>query len=246
MKNLLNKFKKGFSQRGLLGISKMVCVFIKKHTWASPGRRKSQLISALKVHSEAYRKIGNLVIPGTGGGLHPKHRIMNYHKFFVDHIGSDDIVLDFGCGNGALTFSVAKKAREIVGIDFDAKHIAQAKRNFSRENIKYIVGDVLEYDFNKKFNKIILSNVLEHIKDRVKLLKNLQNITEVILLRVPMITRDWLVVFKKEMNLEYKLDSTHETEFTSEQLQDELAQAGWKIQDHQIIWGEFWGVIVKE
>jgi len=36
---------------------------------------------------------------------------MNYHKFFLDNINQGDVVLDIGCGNGALSFDIAKRAK---------------------------------------------------------------------------------------------------------------------------------------
>ena len=34
------------------------------------------------------------------GGIHPKHRVMGYHRFFVERIKAGEKVLDIGCGNG--------------------------------------------------------------------------------------------------------------------------------------------------
>jgi len=96
-----------------------------------------------------------------------------------------------------------------------------------------------------KFDKIILSNVLEHISERVEFLQSLHKLAETILLRVPLVTRDWLAVYKKEHGYKYKLSSDHKIEYTEEILQDELAQSGWKIESLQIRFGEVWAVVIK-
>ncbi|MCD6317896.1 methyltransferase [Candidatus Aerophobetes bacterium] len=44
--------------------------------------------------------------------MHPKHRLMNYHKFFIDNINEKDKILDVGCGNGFLTYELAAKAKK--------------------------------------------------------------------------------------------------------------------------------------
>ena len=120
----------------------------------------------LWLHSFSYRMSGLLAMKLEG--IHPKHRIMKYHEFFINNIDEDDIVLDVGCGNGILTYEIAKKAKRVVGIDIDEKRIEFAKKNFSRENIVYICGDATQYIPEEEFDVIVLSNVLEHIQNRVK------------------------------------------------------------------------------
>jgi len=156
---------------------------------------------ALRLHNFSYKLATKFAIKAEGG-LHPKHRIMNYHKFFVDNINSKDKVLDIGCGNGALTFEVAKKAKKVIGIDLDKKNIKIAKKKYWDPNIKYLVGDATKDLPNQKLDAIILSNVLEHIQDRVEFLNKIKNLTPKILIRVPMINRDWITLYKKELGVE--------------------------------------------
>ena len=54
--------------------------------------------------------------------------------------------------------------------DIIKKNIREAKEKFSNDNLEYILADATVFNFKKKFNAIILSNVLEHINDRVKFL----------------------------------------------------------------------------
>jgi SAM-dependent methyltransferase len=176
-------------------------------------------------------------------GAHPKHRILDYHSFFSLHLLQTDTVLDVGCGNGSVAFDVALVAKEVVGIDIDKKNIENAKRTNSRANITYLIGDATTYPFAEKFDKIILSNVLEHIENRIDFLKKLHNISDTILLRIPMIDRDWVTVYKKEKGLEYRLDSTHFVEYTLNNLKDELIKSHWDIEIYSIQFGEFWGVL---
>ena len=58
-----------------------------------------------------------------------------------------------------------------------------------RDNLNYIVGDATNYNFDKIFDKIILSNVLEHIEHRIDFLVKMKKISNTILLRVPIINR---------------------------------------------------------
>ena len=113
---------------------------------------------ALKLHDFSYKLASRLAIK-VEGSLHPKHRLMNYHKFFVDNIEARDTVLDIGGRNGALAYDVAKKAKKVVGIDLNKENIKIAKENYSAPNIEYLVGDATKDLPSQKFDVIILSNV---------------------------------------------------------------------------------------
>lgn len=203
---------------------------------------KFLLSKFIKLHNYSYHKISEYA-GYLNDDIHPKHDIINYHKFFVDRVDAEDKILDLGCGNGFLTYDVAKKAKQVVGIDIKDYNVKGAQKRFARENLKYIVGDATEYDFGHRFDKIILSNVLEHIEHRVELLTKLKKISNTILLRVPMINREWLAVYKKQMGFEYRLDETHFIEYTVEALEEELKQSGWELDYYQVNWGELWAVL---
>jgi 2-polyprenyl-3-methyl-5-hydroxy-6-metoxy-1,4-benzoquinol methylase len=170
---------------------------------------------------------------------------MNYHKFFIDNINVGDIVLDVGCGNGAVAYDLAAKAARVIGIEIKEKNIKTAKEKFSRSNLEFVAGDCLDFDFSKlgveKFDAIVISNVLEHLNERIEFLKKLHKLSDKILLRVPLITRDWLAVYKKENGFKYKLSAEHHIEYTEEILIEELRQAGWGIEKYFVKFGEVWG-----
>ena len=130
---------------------------------------------ALKLHDFSYKLASRLAIK-VEGGLQPKHRLMNYHKFFVDNIEARDTVLDIGGRNGAVAYDVAKKAKKVVGIDLNKENIKIAKENYLFSNIEYLVGDVTKDLPNQKFDVIILSNVLEYIENRIEFLNKIKNL----------------------------------------------------------------------
>jgi len=197
----------------------------------------------LWVHSFSYRAAGFLSIQIEEDRIHPKHRLMDYHKFFVDNVDKDDAVLDIGCGNGALCYDVAKKVKKVVGIDLNEKNVSFAKQKYSEENIEYICGDALKDLPNEKFDVIIMSNVLEHIKNRVEFLETLTTKTTRFLIRVPMINRDWITLYKKELSMDYRLDKGHYVEYTLDGFEEEIEKAELKIKDYSIQFGEIWAVV---
>ncbi|MCI5157028.1 MAG: class I SAM-dependent methyltransferase [Candidatus Electrothrix sp. AUS1_2] len=176
------------------------------------------------------------------GGLHPKHRLTNYHLYFSERIKKGDKVLDVGCGIGAVAYNMAKHGAKVIGIDYDRAKIAHAQLKYNCPGLSFVEGDVTEALPDENFDVIVLSNVLEHIDDRKKLLKILVSrfSPQRILLRVPMINRDWTVPFKKELGLEFFCDPDHRIEYTAASFTAEMAAAGLEIRELQINWGEIW------
>jgi 2-polyprenyl-3-methyl-5-hydroxy-6-metoxy-1,4-benzoquinol methylase len=178
-------------------------------------------------------------------GIHPKHRLTDYHQFFVERLEQGDSVLDIGCGYGAVAFSMAKAGALVTGIDIDGNNIHEAKKRYRHENLKFLLGDITEDILNDHFDVVVMSNVLEHIEDRIALLKMIQNKIHPkrYLIRVPMINRHWLVPLKKELEMPYFSDPTHYTEYTIESFRAEMASAGLSIRHKEIKWGEIWAEV---
>lgn len=173
-------------------------------------------------------------------GIHPKHRLTNYHQFFLDNISPSDNVLDVGCGLGLLAHDIAQKANRVVGIDINKQYLATAKEKHHHPNLTYIHGNATTYKFNETFDVLILSNTLEHIKDRVSFLQNLKPHANKFLIRVPMINRDWLVLIKKELGVEYRLDPTHHIEYTEDSFRQELSAARLVVNELSVRFGEIY------
>lgn len=178
-----------------------------------------------------------------GDGVHPKHRLTQYHDFFVQRIEAGERVLDIGCGIGAVAYDVAEKAgATVVGIDIDPENIKQAHKRFTHPRIDFHVGDALESIPEGKFEVTILSNVLEHFPERPKYLRRViqSSSAERILIRVPTFERDWSVPLRRELGLNWHMDPTHYTEYTLESFDEEMASAGLEIVHQEVRWGEIW------
>lgn len=204
---------------------------------------KFLLINTLQFSNFIYKLISFLAIKAEDG-LHPKHRLIGYHNFFIENVSKEDKVLDIGCGNGALAYDVAGKAKAVIGIDIEEKNIKKAKSKYSRANVQYVVGDATKDLSGEKFNVIILSNVLEHIEHRVEFMESLKGLATKYLIRVPMIDRDWVPLYKKELGVEWRLDLTHYTEFTKDSFEKEIHAAGYKVQSISVQFGEIWAVLI--
>lgn len=178
------------------------------------------------------------------GDVHPKHRHINYHKFFIDNLEVNQRVLDIGCSSGELTVDLAKKVSQgkVVGVELIEEKIKLAKEKYQLPNLTFIHGNALKDLPNDRFDVITLSNFLEHIEKRVEFLKKLKEKYQpkYFLIRVPMFERDWLVPLQEELKIDYRLDSTHYIEYRYEELINELKLAGLEIESLKINWGEYW------
>lgn len=199
----------------------------------------------LQLHTFVGKVIDVLAIKANGG-VHPKHRLTRYYEFFLDNIRQGDTVLDIGCGYGFVASQVAKKAGKVTGIDTDRTSIGFARKHHHPENVDFIVGDATNYHFGKRYDAVILSNVLEHIKDRTPFLKGIRELSDTFLIRVPMLDRDWLPLYRKSLGMFYFCDSTHYTEYTFESFRKEMAAAELIIDESIIRFGEIWAVVKKK
>lgn len=215
-----------------------------KRLLLNPPLAKTVTRLLLKVHSMSYKYLG-IFAAAAEDGLHPKHRLMDYHKFFLENISEGDVVLDIGCGNGVLTYDLAKKAKHVYAIDINRMEIEFAKDHYQSNNITYLVADATKYQSTHQFDVIILSNVLEHIENRPEFLQKIAPLAKFFLIRVPMINRDWITLYKKELGIEWKLDSSHHIEYTHSQLAEEMNNAGLSIQFGSVQFGEMWVKVVK-
>jgi len=181
--------------------------------------------------------------------VHTKHRHTRYHDFFIHRIGSGEKVLDVGCGIGALAYDIAQQTGAVVvGIDLNERNLDQARTRFSHPNVSYVHGDVLDADLAQHFDSLVLSNLLEHLEHRVDFLRELVKKTapRQVLLRVPSFERDWRVPLKQELGMDYRLDSTHFTEYTLEGFGHEIEAAGLAVAHQECRWGEIWAQAVPE
>lgn len=86
---------------------------------------------------------------------------------FLD-IKEGEKILDLACGTGVITSILQEKSKcNVVGLDISPKMIEKAKEKENRNPyIHYYVGDFLSYDFNEKFDHIVVFNAYPHFLNR--------------------------------------------------------------------------------
>lgn len=96
--------------------------------------------------------------------------ITNYINFFVHESSS---VIEIGCGTGELLGKL--KGKEKTGIDFSEKMIEEAKNQFP--SINFICTDAENIQIDKKYDIIILSNLIGYLVDIQSVFEQLHKIS---------------------------------------------------------------------
>lgn len=92
----------------------------------------------------------------------------------------DKTILDLCAGSGFLTYHLLKRVvpKEVILADISSTEINHAKKIISREypniNVKYIVGDVLNLDYDEDIDIVIGNSFIHHLYDIPGALKQFQ------------------------------------------------------------------------
>lgn len=92
-----------------------------------------------------------------------------------------DKILDVGCGDGFylhLLSNLGVKSLTLVGVDVDNNALKSARKNLKGKKVKLIKVDLMDkLPFKSSlFDKIIMSEVCEHLADDVKALKEIKRV----------------------------------------------------------------------
>jgi ubiquinone/menaquinone biosynthesis C-methylase UbiE len=108
----------------------------------------------------------------TGERVHPffaSENFINHLKVYqyLSQFTSGKRVLDVGCGVGYGTDFITRNAASVVGIDFSAAAIKEAKRLYPSHDYRQMNAEKLEFPDNS-FDFIISSESFEHLHDQPK------------------------------------------------------------------------------
>jgi len=163
-------------------------------------------------------------------------------------VGSDRLVLDVGCAHGYLAEVLRERGCRVTGIEIDPEDAARAREHCEQ----VLVRDVEEPGWveelrEHQFNVVVLSDVLEHLRNPARLLGEVRGLLEpergFIVASVPNVAHTsvrlelLLGSFRSEPT--GILDTTHLHFYTRETLHDLFASSGfavesWDCTTHQI------------
>jgi glycosyltransferase involved in cell wall biosynthesis/ubiquinone/menaquinone biosynthesis C-methylase UbiE len=110
-----------------------------------------------------------------GARLHYEH----LHRYaFAADLGKNKSILDLACGEGYGAFLMSQQARHVVAVDIDEQTINHAKSRYSRENLDFIKGSIVDVPIKgqKLFDIITCFEGLEHISHHDSLLSEVKRL----------------------------------------------------------------------
>jgi 16S rRNA (adenine1518-N6/adenine1519-N6)-dimethyltransferase len=80
------------------------------------------------------------------------------------HLKEDDIIIEIGPGQGALTKHLAGKTRKLIAVEVDKRVVNELRDNYQSENVEIVHQDFL---------KVSLSQIQERFKIKLRLVGNI-------------------------------------------------------------------------
>ncbi len=114
-------------------------------------------------------------------------------NFLLNDRFLENDILDVGCGSGEIDIIIAAKGYNITAVDISPYAIQLAQKlaeSFSehKDRLDFLVGNIEEMDFDKKFSSAIISHTLEHVINPERMMEkviSLLNPGSYILVAVP-------------------------------------------------------------
>ncbi|ASM35741.1 putative methyltransferase [Campylobacter sputorum aubsp. sputorum RM3237] len=99
-----------------------------------------------------------------------------FPKILQKYCNNFDTALEIGCGNGIITEILAKKFKNVIGIDLSKNGVNVANKNNKLKNVKYFCDDAKnakKYISGSGYNLVFASDIMMYSQD-----KNLKAIFE--------------------------------------------------------------------
>jgi SAM-dependent methyltransferase len=83
----------------------------------------------------------------------------------VLELKGDEVVLDFGCGSGRMTYWIAPRVKKVIGLEITPEMIELAEKNRTAKNVEFMVYDGVHFPvFTFPFDLILSVGVLQVMK----------------------------------------------------------------------------------
>ena len=129
-------------------------------------------------------------------------------------------VLDVGCGYGYFTGILLGRANRVVGIDISQKAITHCIQKFGSK-AKFMHCGILQFKTSRKFDYVLLVNVLDQIEDDILVLRKINSL----------LGKDGrLLISTPVSDVRYIRASKHR--YSADEMEKKIAQAGFAVEEH--------------
>jgi 2-polyprenyl-3-methyl-5-hydroxy-6-metoxy-1,4-benzoquinol methylase len=119
-----------------------------------------------------FDEIAQLVEPGASG-------VDLFDHFLLSLVPERAVrVLDVGCGLGRLTWAIAAREREVVGVDLSPRMLERAKMSGQSPQVSFHHGDFVTSDFDgRRFDCIVSAAALHHMEQPAAVVRMIAMLT---------------------------------------------------------------------
>ena len=127
----------------------------------------------------------------------------------------DKSVLEVGFGTGFGVLHYAGVADQVDAIEQDEEAVTFASRHFPLGGIRWINGNILDIDIDRTFDAVVMIEVLEHIGDWEKALRQVSK---------HLVRGGKLYLSARNANADLRKNKLHEREWTAVELKAALSK----------------------
>jgi len=159
------------------------------------------------------------------------------HYFVRQLVGPNKDVLDLGCGEGFLAAELVKDGNRVTGVDMlPAAKKTESLQHYYSADLDEGIGNVIEQLEGKRFDRVLLLDILEHLKNSDRLLRQCREVVKpegYVVISVPNIAnitvRLGLLFGRFNYTDRGILDKTHLRFFTRKTARRFLQENGYRI-----------------
>ena len=169
------------------------------------------------------------------------HADKRSNYYYKEHIRYDCVIkslpgrvnsaLDLGCGDGYLSYLIAKKGIPVTSIDLSANRLEKFKTQADQLKIRQIEGDITNVDLpSESYDLVVSSEVIEHIRDYQMVLKEAYRLLKkegCFIVTVP--NNQTLRPFTCPHCLNKIYPDDHVNSYTAESLSADLEKVGFQV-----------------
>jgi len=171
-----------------------------------------------------------------------KHSPYSSHTYAQQIVGRDQEVLDVACGEGFLAVELAKNGNRVSGVDAlpEAAHTS-ALAEYYCADLEDGLTDVIEQLNGKRFDRVLLLDILEHLRNSDRILKQCHLLAKkdgLIVVSLPNIANIHIRLMLLLGRFNYSdrgiLDGTHIRFYTRKTARQFLEKAGYQIVEERM------------